>query len=175
MTAGLPMGDVVRTIHEYPGTPAVAFIGTERALYVTTDTAKTWRRFHSNLPTVPVYDILVHPRTKDLILGTHGRSIWILDDVAPVAAWSSAVAAQPVHVFPIRPITEHLFWEDFSNWAQGEYAGDNPADGALISYSLSRAVPTVKVTVTNSSGRLVTTFDGPGEAIAYWANRINTS
>lgn len=164
VTNGLPSGDVVRTIHEYPGQPAVAFIGTERALYVTTDTARTWRRFKANLPTVPTYDILVHPRTRDLILGTHGRSIWILDDASPIAAWTAAVAARPVHVFPVRAVTQYLFWEDFSNWAQGEYAGDNPADGALISYSLARAVPSVTITITSPTGRTVRTLQGPGEA-----------
>jgi len=171
VTTGLPAGDVVRTIHEYPGKPGVAFIGTERALFVTTDTAKTWRRFKANLPTVPVYDILVHPRAKDLILGTHGRSIWILDDVSPVAAWTPTIAAKPVHVFPIRPVTGYLFWEDFSNWAQGEYAASNPPDGALISYSVGRAVPTVKITVRSTNGRVVTTLDGPGEAGTI--NRVN--
>lgn len=164
VTNGLPSGDVVRTIHEYPGQPAVAFIGTERALYVTTDTARTWTRFRSNLPTVPTYDIFVHPRTRDLILGTHGRSIWILDDASPIASWSSTVAAKPVHIFTPRPVTQHLFWEDFSNWAQGEYAGENPKDGALISYSLSRGVPSVTLTVTSPSGRQVRTLQGPGEA-----------
>jgi len=171
VTTGLPAGDVVRTIHEYPGKPGVAFIGTERALFVTTDTAKTWRRFKANLPTVPVYDILVHPRAKDLILGTHGRSIWILDDVSPVAAWTPTIAAKPVHVFPIRPVTGYLFWEDFSNWAQGEYAASNPPDGALISYLVGRAVPTVKITVRSTNGRVVTTLDGPGEAGTI--NRVN--
>ncbi len=171
VTNGLPSGDVVRTIHEYPGQPGVAFIGTERALYVTTDTAKTWTRFKANLPTVPTYDILVHPRTKDLILGTHGRSIWILDDASPLAAWSSSIASRPAHLFPPRPVTQHLFWEDFSNWGQGEYAGDNPADGALLSYSLSRAVPSVTLTITNASGRQVRVLQGPGEAGAI--HRVN--
>jgi hypothetical protein len=133
VTTGIPSGDVVRTIHEYPGTPAVAFIGTERALYLTTNSGANWTRFKSNLPTVPTYDILVHPRTKDLILGTHGRSIWILDDASPIAAWSSTIASKPAHVFPSRPVTQYLFWEDFSNWGQGEYAGANPKDGALVS------------------------------------------
>ena len=146
-TTGLPSGDVVRTIHEYPGQPGVAFIGTERALYVTIDTGATWTKFRANLPTVPTYDILVHPRTKDLILGTHGRSIWILDDASPIASWSPAVAAKAAHLFPTRPVAQYLFWEDFSNWAQGEYAGANPPDGALISYALSRPVPSATITM----------------------------
>lgn len=170
-TTGLPSGDVVRTIHEYPGQPGVAFIGTERALYVTIDTGATWTKFRANLPTVPTYDILVHPRTKDLILGTHGRSIWILDDASPIASWSPAVAAKAAHLFPTRPVAQYLFWEDFSNWAQGEYAGANPPDGALISYALSRPVPSATITITNAAGRTVRTLQGSGEAGAI--HRIN--
>jgi hypothetical protein len=164
VTSGLPVGRRGRTIYEYPGQPAVAFIGTERALYITTDTAKTWTKFKSNLPTMPTYDILVQPRTKDLILGTHGRSIWILDDASPIANWSSSIASKPAHLFAPRPTTQHLFWEDFSNWAQGEYAGPNPPDGALISYSLSRPAQSVTLTITNSTGRKVRTLTGPGDA-----------
>jgi photosystem II stability/assembly factor-like uncharacterized protein len=171
VTTGLPSGDVVRTIHEYPGRGGLLFAGTERAIYVTLDSARSWTRIKANLPTVPTYDILVHPRTKDLILGTHGRSIWILDDAAPIAAWNSTIASRPAHLFPIRPVTQHLFWEDFSNWAQGEYAGDNPPDGALFSYSLARAVPNVTITVTAPDGRLVRTLEGPGEAGAI--HRVN--
>ena len=171
LTNGIPSGDVVRTIHEYPGQSAVAFVGTERAIYFTTNSGQNWTRLKSNLPTVPTYDILVHPRTKDLILGTHGRSIWILDDASPIASWSSSIAAKPAHLFPPRPVTQHLFWEDFSNWGQGEYAGENPKDGALISYSLSRTVPNVTLTITNPTGRVVRTLSGPGDAGAI--HRVN--
>jgi photosystem II stability/assembly factor-like uncharacterized protein len=171
VTNGIPSGDVVRTIHEYPGQPAIAFIGTERALYVTTDTARSWARLKSNLPTVPTYDILVHPRTKDLILGTHGRAIWILDDASPIASWSPSIASKPAHLFPPRPVNQHLFWEDFSNWGQGEYAGANPPDGALISYSLSRPVQSVTLTITSATGRKVRTLTGPGDAGVI--NRVN--
>jgi hypothetical protein len=171
MTSGLPSGDVVRTIHEYPGQPNVAFVGTERAIYLTTNAGQNWVRFKSNLPTVPTYDILVHPRTKDLILGTHGRSIWILDDASPIAAWSSTIASKPAHIFPTRPATQYLFWEDFSNWAQGEYAGDNPKDGALISYSLARPAQNATITITNATGRVVRTMQVPGDAGAI--QRVN--
>jgi hypothetical protein len=99
-----------------------------------------------------------------MILATHGRSIWILDDASPIASWSATVASRPAHIFTTRPVTQHLFWEDFSNWAQGEYAGDNPKDGALISYSLSRAAPSVTLTITSPTGRQVRTLQGPGEA-----------
>ena len=116
---GLPGDQSVRSMHEYPGNPGVVFIGTERALFVSTDTARTWARLAANLPTTRYDDILVHPRTKDLILGTHGRSIWILDDASVIAAWSPAVASERLHVFPARPATIFQYWADYSNWGQG--------------------------------------------------------
>src|SRR4029434_729148 len=81
-----------------------------------------------------------------------------------IASWSSSIASKPAHLFAPRPTTQHLFWEDFSNWAQGEYAGPNPPDGALISYSLSRPAQSVTLTITNSTGRKVRTLTGPGDA-----------
>jgi photosystem II stability/assembly factor-like uncharacterized protein len=168
---GLPAEHSVRTVHEYPGNGGVVFAGTERALFVSVDTAKTWMKWSANLPTTRYDDILVHPRTRDLILGTHGRSIWILDDASPVASWSAAVASRPVHLFPIRSATAFQYWEDYSNWAQGEYAGENPRDGALISYVLSRPLPSVDVTISAPNGRLVRRLTGPGQAGAI--QRIN--
>jgi hypothetical protein len=164
MTAGIADGHAVRTIHEFPGNGGVVFAGTEFALFVSVDTARTWRKFAANLPTTRYDDILVHPRTKDLILGTHGRAIWILDDASPIAGWTRAVASRPAHLFPIRPAALFQYWEDFSNWAQGEYAGENPRDGALMSYTLAREAPAVTVTVTAPGGRVVRRLTGPGAA-----------
>ncbi|HSA55295.1 MAG TPA: hypothetical protein VLE53_06300 [Gemmatimonadaceae bacterium] len=164
LTTGIAGGHAVRTIHEYPGNAGVVFAGTEFALYVSTDTARTWTRLAANLPTTRYDDILVHPRTKDLILGTHGRSIWILDDASAIAGWTRPVASRAAHLFPVRPATLFQYWQDFSNWAQGEYLGENPPDGALLTYTLGREVPSVTVTVTAPNGRVVRELTGPGRA-----------
>ena len=163
--SGLPASGSVRTIHEYPGKPNVALLGTEHALFVSVDSGASWQRFGANLPTTRYDDILVHPRTKDLILGTHGRSIWILDDASPLAEWRSTVASAPLTVFPIRAATLFQYWEDFSNRAQGVYAGDNPPDGAIISYHLAQPADTVRVTITNAAGRVVRQLSTPGAAL----------
>lgn len=161
MTNGLPADNSVRTIHEYPGVPGVVFAGVEFGLYVSLDTARSWTRMNSGLPTTRYDDILVHPTTKDLILGTHGRSIWVLDDASPLAAWSSAVSQKAVHLFPIRAATLFQFWQDFSYRAHAAYSGDNPKDGALLSYYLKNAATRVTITVTNAAGRQVRTWEGP--------------
>jgi photosystem II stability/assembly factor-like uncharacterized protein len=164
ITSGLPPSGSVRTIHEFPGAPHVLLLGTEHALFVSTDSARTWARFAANLPTTRYDDILVHPRDRDLILGTHGRSIWVLDDATPLAEWSPRVASAPVHLFRVRAATVFQYWEDFSNRAQGEYAGENPADGAILTYHLARAAQKVTITVTGAGGRTVRTLSGPGAA-----------
>jgi len=160
VSGNLPADMPVRTVHEFPGSPGVVFAGMEFGLYLSVDTARTWSRVAS-VPTTRYDDILVHPRTRDIIVGTHGRSIWVLDDAAPIAAWSPAVGAAPVHLFPVRAATLFQYWQDFSYRAQGAFAGENPLDGALLSYHLGRAAQRLTVTVTSAGGRVVRTLQGP--------------
>ena len=91
---GLPGDASVRSIHEYPGKPNVVFAGTERHLFVARDSGAHWTQLAANLPTTRYDDILVHPRTKDLILATHGRSIWILDDASVLAEFTPTDRAE---------------------------------------------------------------------------------
>ncbi len=160
VNGNLPADMPVRTVHEYPDKAGVVFAGLEFALYMSVDTARTWARVAS-LPTTRYDDVLVHPRTKDIIVGTHGRSIWVLDDAAPIADWSPAVAAQAAHLFPVREATLFQYWQDFSYRAQGAYAGENPPDGALISYHLAQPASKVTVTITSAAGRVVRALEAP--------------
>jgi len=163
VTGTLPLDMPVRTVYEYPDKPGVVFAGLEFALYLSVDTARTWTRVPS-LPTTRYDDIVVHPRTKDVIVGTHGRSIWVLDDAAPIADWSGVIARTPVHLFPVRDATVFQYWQDFSYRAQGAYAGENPADGALVSYHLARPASKVTVSITAPSGRVVRVLEAPTAA-----------
>ena len=156
VTTGLPKDDAsIRGLAEFPGKPNVLFAGTERALFVSRDSGDHWERLTGNLPTTQYADIAIHPRTKDLILGTHGRGVWILDDATPLAEWSPAVAAEPVHLFNVPRATLMLYWEDTSNMGQAFYTAENPAEGAVFTYSLGRQATSVKFIVTNSAGRVV--------------------
>jgi hypothetical protein len=154
----------VRTVHEWRGKAHVVFAGTEHALYVSTDSAASWRKLQANLPTTRYDDLLIHPTTNDLVIGTHGRSIWILDDATPIALWNTRTTAAAAHIFPIRDATFLQYWEDYSNTAQGEYAGANPPDGAIIYYHLAQAASGAKLTVTSPNGKVVRVIDVPGEA-----------
>ena len=74
------------TFAEDPKNPAVLYAGTEFGLFVSTDRGGSWNRIRSGLPTVPIHEIVFHPRENDMILATHGRSIWILDDAWLISA-----------------------------------------------------------------------------------------
>jgi len=165
VTTGLPKDDAsVRGLAEYPGKPSVLFAGTERALFVTHDSGDHWARLAANLPTTRYDDIVVHPRTKDLILGTHGRGIWILDDASPIAEWTPAIAEKRSHLFAVPRATLMLYWEDVSNMNHYFFTAENPAEGAAFTYHLAQPAQKVRLIVTASSGKVVREITAPGEA-----------
>lgn len=171
VTDGLPADAPVRSIVEYPGKAGVLFAGTERHVFYSTDAGARWTRLKGDLPTTRYDDLIVHPHTKDLVLGTHGRSIWILDDASPIAEWTPEVAAKGSHLFSVRQATIVNYWADVSTAAQGIYAAENPVEGAVFSYHLGRAAQSVKFTVTNDRGRVIREFTGPTAAGAL--HRVN--
>jgi photosystem II stability/assembly factor-like uncharacterized protein len=162
VTTGLPRDDAsVRGLAEFPGKPNVLFAGTERSLFVTHDGGESWKKLSANLPTTRYDDIVIHPRTKDLILGTHGRSVWILDDATPIADWTPAIAAKRAHLFAVPRATLMLYWGDISNLGQYLYTGVNPAEGATFTYHLAQPAQQVRFVVTNLAGRKIRELTGP--------------
>jgi photosystem II stability/assembly factor-like uncharacterized protein len=164
ITDGLPGDASVRSIYEYPGKADVEFAGTERHLFVSHDSGSHWTQLAANLPTTRYDDILVHPRTKDLILATHGRSLWILDDASPIAEWSRTIAAKSSYLFQPARATLMIYWEDVSNMAQGLYFAENPADGAVFTYYLSKPAEKAKLTIRGANGKVIREIDGPTKA-----------
>ncbi|HKO14665.1 MAG TPA: hypothetical protein VJU87_00400 [Gemmatimonadaceae bacterium] len=164
IVSGLPADGTARVIAEYPGAPGVLLLGTEHALFISSDTGRTWTRWTSNLPTTRFDDIVVHPREKDIVLGTHGRGIWVLDDARVLAAWNADVARERVHLFPVRPATLLQYWKDFSFRGQAAYAGENPPEGALLTYWLAGSDTAARITITDARGRLVRTLQVPATA-----------
>src|SRR4051812_27439876 len=163
IASGLPRDGSVRFVGEYSGKPGVVFLGTEHAPYISTDSGGHWERLGANLPTTLYMDFDVQRRTQDVIVATHGRSLYILDQGSTLAEWSPAVAAEPAHLYSMRPANIWQYWEDYSYRGQDFYAGENPPDGALIDYSLGTAAPGVKITIANAANRVVRTLSGPAE------------
>jgi hypothetical protein len=136
LVAGLPPQGFVWVVRQDPRNPKLVWAGTELGLYASHDEGRTWRRTHlKNFPTVAVHDVLVHPRENDLILGTHGRALWVFDDATPLQQWDpgSPLTAQ---LFDVRPALR--FPVRFTRYGLGdkEFRGPNPPAGALLTYAL---------------------------------------
>ena len=91
ITDGFTKGETVRVIREDHRNPNLLFAGTETGVWFTLNKGKNWSRLKLNMPTVSIYDLKIHPRENDLIVGTHGRSLWILDDISPLQEMSEEV------------------------------------------------------------------------------------
>jgi len=157
----------VHVIREHFRNPKLLFLGTERGLFVSYDQGGHWSRLKLNLPTVPVDDIAIHPRENDLVLATHGRSIWILDDLAPIEQMTDAVPSEALHVFEARPATEWRIANRSGVTGHKAFFGPNPPNGASITYLL-KSKPAdkekVKISVVNKEGKVVREIDGTGDA-----------
>jgi len=163
----LPEMGVVNVIVEHPDNPATLFLGTEHHAFASTDAGTTWARI-PNLPTTHYDDMVVHPREKDLVLGTHGQGIWIIDDTGPIAEW--AAASGPVALFSIPMGTIKVYKKDTSYRAQDAYAGKNPVDGVPITYKLATGSGTATMRVTDDRGRVVREMAVPSSAGTHRVN-----
>ena len=166
IAANLPMGNA-NVIREDPKNRNLLYLGTEYALYVSVSGGKEWKRFMTGLPTVRIDDLLVHPRDNDLIVGTHGRSIWIVDDITPLQQLTDAVVNADAFLFPPRP---GVLWRSDTQQSiqlggNKFFRGENPQPGTAISYYLKAAsTGDVKITISDYSGRVVREITGPKEA-----------
>ncbi|MGB5658899.1 MAG: glycosyl hydrolase, partial [Thermoanaerobaculia bacterium] len=135
---GLPEGAWVWIVRQDPRNHDLLWAGTELGLYASHDRGGTWRRLHlKNLPTVAVHDVLVHPRENDLILGTHGRAIWVFDDATPLQEFDPTDDEQKTHLFGMRPALRYP--SRFTRYGLGDrrHKAPNPPAGALVTYYLS--------------------------------------
>ena len=153
-----------RVVREDPSNPDLLFAGTENGLFVSFDRGGSWQGFGS-LPTVPVDDILVNPRTHDLVIATHGRSLYVVDNISALEQLTADVASKPAHLFPIAPAVAYEQmpgWTD-SDGSTGVYRGANPAAGAAIDVFVSAFTgDSISVSVKGPDGRPVANLSAPG-------------
>jgi hypothetical protein len=140
VTGDLPAGVVVNALAEYPKNAQVLLAGTESGLYFTLDGGRSWARAGGNLPRVPVDDIVVEEKSGDIVLGTHGRSIIILDDARFFEQLAPATLSSDLHLFPIRPATQQYQARSLPPPGASAFSGDNLAPGALVTYYLREEV-----------------------------------
>jgi photosystem II stability/assembly factor-like uncharacterized protein len=156
--------EVVKTLTEDTKNQDALYIGTETGLFASLDRGKSWRRIKGNLPTVRIDEIAIHPRDNAMILGTHGRSIWILDHLEPIQEYAAAQAsASDATLFSIGPA---LQWrsKDHQNdefWGHHFFAGENPPTDAVIQFHLKKPVGTMSLKITDAGGKDVRTIAIP--------------
>ncbi|MBI1750919.1 MAG: hypothetical protein HY234_11545 [Acidobacteria bacterium] len=159
IAANLPAEGPVKVIREDPKNPRLLYAGTEFGLFVSVDRGANWIKF-GDLPTVAVDDIAVHPRENDLILATHGRSLFIVDDIRPLQQLTPEVREKPAHLFPLRPLLGMHMMPGFVDWdGKAVFRGDNAPEGALINFFLKAYTgEEVKIKVTDAAGTPVAKF-----------------
>ena len=168
----MPDGMVVNALEEHPRNPNLLFAGTEFGLFVTINGGANWTHVRGNLPRVPVDDIVLNERTNDLVLGTHGRSIIVLDDAAMLEHLSEKVLTTDAHLFPIRPAMQYYEARLLPVPGASEFSAPNPEYGALITYYLKNEPP--KDTGT-ASGNGAANGDGSSAATTRRLSRSRSS
>ena len=140
--------------------PGLLFLGTEYGLFVSVDRGKGWAQFRENFPPVPVYDVAIHPREGDLIVGTHGRGIWIVDDLTPLRAVTNETLAKDVAFLPSRPSLLKIPSYEGRSEGDNAWSAGGLDDVASISYYLKKRhiVGDSKIEIYDESGTLVSTL-----------------
>ena len=165
-------------VKEDPVNRNLLYVGTEFGLWVSIDGGRQWAQYKgSGFPAVAVRDLAVHSRTSDLVLATHGRGIWIIDDISPWRALTPSLLEQTAAFLPVPPAVQFL--QAFGGWAEGDnsFTGPNrPADAGIPYYQRTRHVfGDLKIEILDDSGKLVDSISGSkrrGVNRATWSMRL---
>ena len=155
ISSNLPAYGNVNTVRQDPKNPNLLYAGTEFGLFLSLDEGGSWHRFMPNLPVVRIDDILVHPRDNDLVLATHGRSVWIMDDVTALQAVTDSLLASDVHLFVPR---DAVLWKNDLRLRRAvtgnkNWVGENAPEGTAIHYHLGSAATNVTLRIVDAVTR----------------------
>jgi photosystem II stability/assembly factor-like uncharacterized protein len=155
---GIHNEDFTRVIREDPQRRGLLFAGTERRVYVSFDDGMNWQQIQRNLPLVPIHDLTI--KDNDVILGTHGRSFWSLDDISALRQINTEIVAKDAHLFdPVDPIrTQWSGGFGGGGGGGGGGVGANPPSGAVVYYYLKEANQKVTLDFTDARGQVVQSF-----------------
>lgn len=144
----------VNVVREDPRQPGLLYAGTERTVYFSIDDGKAWHSLRLNLPPSSMRDLVIHE--NDLVVGAHGRSIWILDNIAPLREMALAAASETPFLFAPVEATR-VRWNMFSDtpFPPEEPTGENPPDGAILDYLLPSDVENVALEILDADGTVI--------------------
>ncbi|HKW44295.1 MAG TPA: hypothetical protein VJN22_01475 [Candidatus Eremiobacteraceae bacterium] len=159
LAAGLPKDQPARTVRQDPVNADVLYAGLERSMWISFDDGRKWQSLQLNLPHAAVFDLRFQTRFDDMIIATHGRSAWVMDDIRPLQQLEAARAAGHFVFQP--PIAYQYNVTEKAEGNYSNYGGDNPPAGAIIDFFQTKAggkAPTIAI--TDSRGRLVRHYAG---------------
>ena len=176
ISGNLPDGQSLYVVKEDFKNKNLLFVGSEFACFASIDGGKSWFRMDNNMPTVAFHDLVIHPRDADLVAGTHGRSIWILDDLTPLQQLTPEVMKSDVFLYKNRIVTK---WQNVSIGRQpsfSKFRGENPPRGAFIHFWLKTApLNEVEIIIEDLLGQYkskMTVTGKPGINQANWNMRF---
>ncbi|MFI5233531.1 MAG: WD40/YVTN/BNR-like repeat-containing protein [Gemmatimonadales bacterium] len=166
VAGNLPAYGNLQVIREDPKNKNLLYAGTEFGLYISLNGGQKWEPFMNNYPTVRTDDILIHPRDGDAIIATHGRSIWIADDITALQQFTPAVAGEDVHLFDVRPAVAYHNDYQASQQVGGQklFVGENAPRGTAISYYLKAGAGSVEVSISDEQGHMLCKSEGEKSA-----------
>ena len=162
IAANLPEGNV-NVIREDPTNRNLLYLGTEYAFYISLNGGAEWKRFMNGLPTVRIDDILVHSRDHDLIVGTHGRSIYVMDDISALQQLPDPSSSSDAVMFDIRPAVAWVsdIQKAITVGGAKVFRGQNPAAGSAISYWLkAESAGDIRISIADVTGREIRVLPG---------------
>jgi photosystem II stability/assembly factor-like uncharacterized protein len=179
IATGLPQDDPARVVREDPNHKGFLALGTDTGVFYSADEGAHWTQIKSNFPTAPIYDLKFIKKTHDLVVATHGRGLFVLDNITPLEETGGEFGAQ-FRMFPMAPAVNWHAWNKHG-FASGGYVAPNPPTGAAITYYLPAEIKTppgprrrpggegpVKIVISDSAGQVVHTMYGPAR---YGVNR----
>ncbi len=167
---GLPRDQYAHVVREDPANPDVLYAGLEQGVWISLDRGARWESLRLNMPSVAVHDMRVQPDRHDLLVATHGRGFWILDDLGAIGGLGGALADGTPSMFPPRTAyTWYRWWTGYYGThpdecclSAGSFSGEDPPEGASITYYLPTRAE-ISLDVLDARGRRIRCLDAPGE------------
>ncbi len=167
---GLPQDGTAYVVREDPNKKGFLVVGTDEGLHCSADAGATWKKFPVEFPRVPVWDLKFVKASRDLVVASHGRGMWVFDGIAPIEEMDAAIEAQDLHLFSIPPARLWQVWNR-GGFGVGQWIAPNPPPGAAVDYYLKHEIKQteeqkkekrepVKITITDAQGRTVATEYG---------------
>jgi len=159
---GLPQTSV-NAIEEHPDAANLLFVGNEVGAFVSVDRGRSWARLDGGFPTVPVDDITIQTAENDLVLGTHGRGIWIVDDIGPLVAMATDLIAAAPYLVPVQEAVQYNEYRP-QGWTPGIWEAENPDFGSHLRYWLPTDADSVSISILDADGTVLRELEGEGDA-----------